>query len=60
VGGDDLHFTDLDGSMVGLDDVIGDGLERDYAGRHGALRALLEEGSPARGCTRASCSAHGA
>lgn len=41
-----LLFTDLDGAMVGLDDVIADGLERDYSGRYDGLRTLLEEGSP--------------
>ena len=46
--GDDLLFNDLDGGRVGLDDVVADGLDRDYSARYDALRDLLARGTPAQ------------
>lgn len=43
---DELLYTDLDGRHLGLDDVIADGLDRDYSARFPALRQLLDTGSP--------------
>src|SRR5215216_1925911 len=42
----DLLYTDLDGQFLGLDDVISDGLDRDYSVRFPLLRQLLGNGSP--------------
>jgi hypothetical protein len=42
----ELLYTDLDGQKLGLDDVISDGLDRDYSARFPMLRRLLNEGSP--------------
>lgn len=44
----ELFFHDLDGANVGLDEVIADGLDRDYSARYPALRELLEVGTPAQ------------
>jgi hypothetical protein len=44
---DDLLYTDLDGVRCQLQDVIYDGLDRDYAARYPALIRLLGEGAPA-------------
>ena len=43
---DELLFRDLDGVLVGLDEVVFDGFERSYADRVPALRALLVDGEP--------------
>ncbi|MDQ5823176.1 MAG: hypothetical protein M3441_03070 [Chloroflexota bacterium] len=43
---DELLYTDLDGQHLGLDDVIADGLDRDYSARFPMLRQLLDTGSP--------------
>ncbi|MFP5318639.1 MAG: hypothetical protein ACLGI2_10140 [Acidimicrobiia bacterium] len=48
IPGDELLFDDLDGATVGLDDVIADGLDRDYSARYGGLRDLLAAGTPAQ------------
>ena len=39
-------YCDLDGIFVGLEEVMADGLERDYADRFDDLRALLANGAP--------------
>ena len=41
-----LLYTDLDGRRLSLQDVIYDGLDRDYSARHPALSRLLREGQP--------------
>ena len=43
---DDILFVDIDGTFVGLEEVITDGLSRDYSERHPALRRMLREGDP--------------
>ena len=43
---DELLYMDLDGQLLGLDDVIADGLDRDYSARFPQLRQLLASGSP--------------
>ena len=42
----ELLYTDLEGQRLGLDDVIADGLDRDYSERFPMLRRLLDTGSP--------------
>lgn len=43
---DDLLYTDLDGQRLSLDDLIADGLDRDYSPRFPQLRQLLATGAP--------------
>lgn len=45
---DALLFTDKDGVKTQLQDVIYDGLDRDYADRYPALVRLMQEGTPAQ------------
>src|SRR5687768_14525487 len=45
-GPDDLLFTELDGTRTSLQDVIYDGLDRDYSARHPALIHLMQHGLP--------------
>jgi hypothetical protein len=44
---DDLLFMDKEGNRIQLQDVIYDGLDRDYSERYPALLRLMQEGGPA-------------
>src|SRR5688500_18500502 len=43
---DEILFTEMDGSRTSLQDVIYDGLDRDYSARYPALLQLMRHGQP--------------